>query len=77
MSQVLVRNLAPSTLARLKRHARARGRSLQSELKSLLESAANAVTMEEARAEAARIRARLAGRIQGDSTDLIREDRER
>jgi hypothetical protein len=35
------------------------------------------MTMAEARAAAERIRSRLAGRTFSDSTDLIREDRDR
>lgn len=77
MPHVLVRNLAPSALARLKRRARINGRSLQSELKALLESSSRSLTLQEVQAEATRIRALLAGRIQGDSTELLREDRRR
>jgi plasmid stability protein len=76
MAQLLVRDLTPETLDRLKRRAREHGRSLQSEAKVILEAAAP-LTNEEAAAVAAQWRRRLAGRMKSDSADLLREDRER
>ncbi|HEX7240877.1 MAG TPA: Arc family DNA-binding protein [Longimicrobiaceae bacterium] len=76
MAQVLVRELDEATLDRLKERARSNGRSLQSELKLILEQAARA-SMPEARAAAARVRERLASYGQTDSAELLREDRER
>lgn len=75
MSQVLVRDIDPATLARLKARAARRGRSLQAELKAILEEAAAPVV--EATALAARIRRGLAGRSHSDSADLVAEDRGR
>ena len=78
MAQVLVRDLDEATVERLKERARRHGRSLQREAKAILEEAANAPTMAEARAAAAeRVRRRFAGRVFSDSAELIREDRER
>jgi antitoxin FitA len=76
MSQVLVRDIDPEVIVRLKDRAKRHGRSLQSEAKAILEAAAT-YSMSEARQVAAQWRERLAGRIAGDSSDLLREDRER
>lgn len=78
MAQVLVRNLNDKVVARLKKRAKTRGRSLQAEVKTILEEAAKDVS-ENFWKEADRIRAQLcrAGRKFSDSAALIREDRER
>jgi len=78
MAQVLVRNLNDKVVARLKKLAKTRGRSLQAEVKTILEEAAKDVP-EDFWKEADRIRAQLgrSGRKFSDSADLIREDRER
>jgi plasmid stability protein len=46
MAQLLVRNLAQKVVDRLKKRAKAEGRSLQSELKTLLEEASSRVDRE-------------------------------
>ena len=76
MAQVLVRDLDPETLEHLKRRAKMHGRSLQGELKLILESAA-VFSVSEARQTNERWRKRLAGRVTSDSGDLLREDRDR
>ena len=76
MSQVLVRDLAPEVLEHLKGRARLHGRSLQGELKVILESAA-LFSIAEARLTSEQWRRRLAGRMTSDSADLLREDRDR
>jgi plasmid stability protein len=76
MAQILVRDLSPDTIDRLKNQAKRHGRSLQGEVKVILESAAK-LPMAQARQVAAQLRQSLEGRIKGDSADLIREDRER
>lgn len=76
MSNILVRDLDPKTTKRLKERARRHGRSLQAEVKSVLEQAAGK-TLKEVLAEAARMRRRFKSRPMTDSCDLIREDRER
>jgi plasmid stability protein len=75
MSQVLVRDIDPQVLERLKRRAASRGRSLQGELKAILEQAA--APHEDALALAARIRRKLAGRNHSDSAELVARDRDR
>ena len=76
MAQVLVRELDPATVERLKARAARHGRSLEAELRLILEQAA---TRDAAQAAvlAAKIRRRLAGRTHTDSALLVSEDRER
>ncbi len=76
MAQVLVRGVAPTTLRKLKARARLSGRSLESELREILEEAA-AVDLPEFLAAAARIRQSLAGRKHSDSGALQAEGRRR
>jgi len=76
MSQLLVRGLTPETVERLKRQARLNRRSLQGEVKTILEEAL-AYSGKEALAVALEWRKRLAGRRYGDSARLVREDRNR
>ena len=71
-----MRSLDEETIASLKARARNSGRSLQGEVKLILETA-SAMSMDQARAAAARWRRRLAGRIDGDSALMIREGRAR
>ena len=49
MPSILVRGLDPKTIRRLKERARFNGRSLQQEVKAILERAAGMLTMSEAR----------------------------
>jgi len=76
MAQILIRDLDKQVVERLKAPARRGGRSLQSEVKTILEDAAR-VDMEAARALTDEIRRRFAGRTFSDSADLIREERDR
>lgn len=76
MSQLLIRDLAPETIKRLKMQAEQHGRSLQREVKRILEEAVK-FSGGEAAAVAARWRQQLAGRVLTDSAALIREDRDR
>ncbi len=77
MAQLLVRDLDPEVVDRLKRRAHENRRSLQSEVKQILEVAAAQLTMTQARTAADKIRRSLAGRPHADSVALIREDRDR
>jgi plasmid stability protein len=77
VASVLVRDLDPAVVDRLKARAEENGRSLQKELKAVLEQAAMQATWAEARAGAERVRQMLGGRQFSDSTDLTREDRDR
>jgi antitoxin FitA len=75
MTNVLIRDLDDKIVKRLKRRAAQNDRSLQAELKAIIERAA-LVNIVDARELAARIRERL-GEQTSDSTDLIAEDRRR
>jgi len=77
MPDVLVRDLSERALELLKDQARSRGRSLQAELKQILEQAAQAADVAAALAIAEQIRHELTGRRLGDSTELVAEDRAR
>ena len=77
MASVLVRDLDPAVVERLKARAEENRRSLQKELKAILETAAAQTTWAEARANIERVRERFAGRQFSDSAELIREDRDR
>ena len=78
MPDILVRDLSPTTVAKLKKRAKRRNRSLQQEVKMVLEDAAAgslADFVERARRLKEEIRQHHPN--QSDSVDLIREDRER
>ena len=77
MANVLVREIDERDLELLKRRALASGRSLQAELKRILELAARASDEDAARAFAERVSAALGGRAHPDSAVLIRKDRDR
>jgi antitoxin FitA len=79
MPNLLVRDLDTKTVARLKARAKQHGRSLQGEVKAILEEAARTTTMEEFRQIAGRWQRQLEreGRHFSDSAELIREDRDR
>lgn len=76
MSQILVRNLDDAAVERLKSRARAHGRSLQAEAKDILEQSAR-IDVAEARKLVDCIRRSFEGRKFDDSTELVREDRNR
>jgi len=76
MAQVLVRNLKGEVIESLKGRARRHGRSLEAEIRAILENAAGRDATA-TKAAAARIRRRLADIPHVDSAKLIRQDRER
>jgi plasmid stability protein len=77
MGQVLVRGLDDAVIERLKHRAENRHRSLEAELREILEQASLQVDVATARDLADRIRRRLEGRRHSDSAQMIREDRDR
>jgi antitoxin FitA len=76
MAQVIVRELEPEVVERLKLHARANGRSLEAELRAVLRGLARQKTREETARAAAEFREALHSRLPTDSTAVIREDRD-
>jgi plasmid stability protein len=77
MAQVLVRQLDKKVVVRLKKRAKEHGRSLQSEVKTILEEAVPDYEAAWKRIERFRTRLSKSGRTFADSADLIREDRDR
>jgi len=79
MAQILVRNLSKAVVERLKRRARGQGRSLQSEARTILESAAERQGMDRqaVQKELASLRERFKGRDFPDMVGMIREERDR
>ncbi len=84
MAQILVENLDPIIVEKLETLAKQHGRSLQEELKHILQQATekaiyyhSGADIEKAREAVARAQVRYAGKTFSDSTELIREDRER
>ncbi len=75
MAQVIVRNLDQQVVDSLKLKAELHGHSLEQELREILKRAAE-LTPEEKLALIDRIRAMTPKRLEDDSTDLIREDRD-
>ncbi|MCE3248961.1 MAG: uncharacterized protein K0R41_2786 [Geminicoccaceae bacterium] len=76
MAQLLVRDLDPAVVARLKDKARQNQRSLQGELKAILEEAAARATRDEALAMIDKWQRKWGDRVFSDSTQMIREDRD-
>ncbi len=81
MSEILVNDLDEVTVEQLEARARERGRSLQDELKLVLEQAALSAASRHSRsayrALADEVRASLGDRPQTDSAALLAEDRVR
>jgi plasmid stability protein len=79
MVDILVRNVADATAARLKQKAKAAGKSVNDIAREALDSAASP-SKQEVWAEADRIRAKIRARVGHelpDSTPGIREDRDK
>ncbi|MBM4388076.1 MAG: hypothetical protein FJ088_10090 [Deltaproteobacteria bacterium] len=78
MPDVLVRDVNEKVIENLKRRAALNGRSLQKELKEILEkSAMNSKKDYINLAEKIRLKIAAGGKRQSDSVELIREDRNR
>jgi plasmid stability protein len=76
MARILIRDLDDETVKRLKDRARRHGRSLEGEARLVLTQAAG-MDFHDARKLAQQWHKKLAGRKLPDSTDLVREDRQR
>ena len=84
MAQVLIEDIDPIILEKLEVLAKQHGRSLQEELKHILQRVTDLQPdyhtggdIAKARVAVARSQARYAGRTFSDSAELIREDRQR
>jgi len=76
MPDVLVRGLARGVVTRLKTQAKRKGRSLQAEVKEILERAARIPDESDIPEGIRRVRAMLRGKRFSDSSVLIREARD-
>jgi plasmid stability protein len=76
MAQVVIRNIDPTAIERLKTRAARKGVSLEGELRAIITEAARR-DRDDSLARARALRGRLEGRRHSDSTRLIREDRDR
>lgn len=77
MAQVLVRELSDQVVKRLKKRAKEHGRSLQAEVKTILEEAVPDYEQAWKRIAMLRDTLKRSGKTFSDSADLIREDRDR
>ena len=77
MAQVLVRQLDDKLVERLKKRAKEHGRSLQSEVKTILEEAVPDYAGAWKRIAGLKKNLEQAGRTFSDSAALIRKDRDR
>jgi plasmid stability protein len=77
MATALVRDLDDDVYERLKARAAGNNRSLEAELRDILISASKQVSIAEARAAAAAMRKRLAGRPHSDSGEILSQERMR
>jgi len=77
MAQVLVRQLNDKVVDRLKKRAKEHGRSLQSEVKTILEDAVPDYERAWKRIDSLRLRLKRSSRKFTNSADLVREDRDR
>jgi plasmid stability protein len=77
MAQVLVRQLNDEVVDRLKKRAKEHGRSLQSEVKTILEDAVPDYERAWKRIDSLRLRLKRSSRKFSDSAGLIRGDRDR
>ena len=75
MPQLLVRDVPRDVVEALKRRASRQGRSAEAEHRAILEQALKA-GRQAFRVRAGQLRDETAGRIMGESADLIREDRD-
>lgn len=76
MAQVLIRDMTPDVIDKLKARAQRNRRSLEAELRVICEEAAQEPALD-MRAEVERVRALFACRNFEDSAGLVRENRDR
>ena len=76
MPSILVRDIEPMVLEKLKQTAGRNGRSVQSEVRILISDYVNNQPLSDIEA-ARKIKKVLSGRFHTDSAELLREDRDR
>jgi len=76
MADLHLRDIPEDLADRLKRRADQHGRTREDEAREILEQSLKPPGSPDFWERAAELRARLKGRVSGDSADLIREDRD-
>jgi plasmid stability protein len=76
MPNILIRDVSEKTVGRLKTRAKQHNRSLQGEVKQIIEENVK-MSMKDALQRARKIRASFGEKTFSDSTELLREDRKR
>jgi plasmid stability protein len=77
VAQILVRDLAVATVEQLKKRAKSNNRSLEAEVRGILEEIATREAKRESLIAFMEESRRIHGPQRTDSIDLIREDRDR
>jgi plasmid stability protein len=77
MATLLVRDLDDAVCERLRKRAARNNRSLEAELRDILESASKQVDIQTARELASTMRKRLEGRAHTDSGEVLGDERRR
>ena len=77
MGTLTIRNLDDEVITRLKQQAKTNHRSLEAQVREVLSETTRQKSNAEFLAEVKRIAAMTPKTLQTDSTDLLREDRER
>jgi len=77
MADILIRGLDDDVVRKLKARAKSNGRSLQAEVKGILERSAVVLDMAAARQLVDGIRKSFGNKVFSDSTEMVREDRDR
>ena len=76
MPQILIRNLEPEVVEKLKLRAKRHGRSLQGEARQILTQSAG-LCAGEAQKRSRQWHKKLSGRKFGNTTSMLRKDRDR
>jgi antitoxin FitA len=77
MNQLIIENIDPMIVEKLKIRAQRQGRTLDAELKAILSSAAEVVEVTSPWENIDKARAKYTGKTFSDSAELLREDRQR
>ena len=77
MAQVIIRNLDEGVVRRLKQRAKGKGRSLEAELRDILERESHPKSPQEFKKALEELHKTMAGRKHTDSVLLLRKDRDR
>jgi plasmid stability protein len=77
MAQVIIRNIDERIVRRLKQRAKGKGRSLEAELRDILEKESHPKDPQEFKSALEDFHKGIAGRKHTDSVVLLRKDRDR